>query len=159
MHQLVTWAQRWRLPQQAIDELCNIAAAADYLPQPPDDGSSEERNQADARLQAAQSGRMLWRNNVGALYDRQGRLIRYGLANDTKQQNDKMKSSDLIGIYPVRVTPQMFGQVLGVFWAVEVKEAGWQFSSSDREMAQLAYGNRVQSLGGKFQFFAGGQLC
>ena len=57
----------------------------------------------------------LWRNNVGALKDRTGRLVRYGLCPG---------SSDLIGLRSVTITPDMVGQTLAVFTAIEVKDRG-----------------------------------
>lgn len=57
----------------------------------------------------------LWRNNTGALRDASGRLVRYGLCPG---------SSDLIGLRQVVVTPDMIGQTLAVFAAIEVKDRG-----------------------------------
>lgn len=57
----------------------------------------------------------LWRNNVGALEDKTGRIVRYGLCKG---------SSDLIGYRVVEVTPDMVGQRLAVFVALEVKDKG-----------------------------------
>jgi len=51
----------------------------------------------------SQAGCLAWRNNTGALPDRQGRIVRYGLCNG---------GSDLIGLAPD-----------GIFFAVEVKTA------------------------------------
>ena len=58
-------------------------------------------------------GVRLFRNNCGALKDADGRLIRYGVANPG--------GSDLIGWKSVTVTPEMVGQKLAVFLAIEVK--------------------------------------
>ena len=58
-------------------------------------------------------GVRLFRNNCGALKDADGRLIRYGVANPG--------GSDLIGWKSVIVTPEMVGQKLAVFLAIEVK--------------------------------------
>lgn len=54
----------------------------------------------------------LWRNNTGTLMDRNGRPVKFGLCKG---------SSDLIGLRSVVVTPEMVGQRLAVFSAVEVK--------------------------------------
>ena len=51
----------------------------------------------------SQAGCLAWRNNTGALPDRQGRIVRYGLCNG---------SSDIVGLAPD-----------GIFFAVEVKTA------------------------------------
>jgi hypothetical protein len=58
-------------------------------------------------------GVRLFRNNCGALKDADGRLIRYGVANPG--------GSDLIGWKSVTITPEMVGQKLAVFLAIEVK--------------------------------------
>ena len=58
-------------------------------------------------------GVRLFRNNCGALKDADGRLIRYGVANPG--------GSDLIGWKSVTVTPEMVGQKLAIFLAIEVK--------------------------------------
>ena len=68
----------------------------------------------------------IWRNNVGACTDNTGRQIRYGLGNDSAQLNAAVKSSDLIGITPTLITPDMVGYWLVVFTAYEVKRPGWR---------------------------------
>lgn len=115
-------------------------------------GISEEAVWAHERLLASREGRAIWRNNVGALRDKGGRTIRYGLCNDSKRVNQFMKSSDGIGINPVLITPQMVGTTIGQFDAVETKKGGWDYSDTDREAAQLNFGNYVMSLGGRFRF-------
>ena len=57
----------------------------------------------------------LFRNNTGALEDKTGRIVRYGLCKG---------SSDLIGWRTVDVTPDMVGQRVAVFVALEVKDRG-----------------------------------
>lgn len=101
------------------------------------------------RLDAAQQGVELWRNNTGAYEDFTGRWIRYGLCNDSKALNKVLKSSDLIGITPVMITPDMVGKVVGVFTAVETKPEGWVFRKSDkRAVAQQAFHDIVKKSGG-----------
>ena len=56
------------------------------------------------RLALSERGIISWRNNTGALKDKDGRLIRYGLCQG---------SSDIIGIMPD-----------GRFLAIEVKKPG-----------------------------------
>jgi hypothetical protein len=97
---------------------------------------------------------MMWRNQSGACYDETGRLIRYGLANDSAQLNKRIKSSDLIGITPVVITQQMVGQTMGVFTAVEVKHPGWTRPTNDRERAQEAFIRLVTEKGGLGGFAA-----
>lgn len=61
---------------------------------------------------ASSLGARLWRNNVGTLQDRHGNYVNYGLC---------VGSSDLIG-YSVRtITPDMVGQKVAIFTAIEAK--------------------------------------
>lgn len=114
---------------------------------------SEMATQQRIRLLASQHGTPLLRNNSGASTDDKGRLIRYGLGNDSSKLNKHFKSSDLIGIWPLVVTPEMVGRTLGVFFAVEVKAPGWKFRDSDaRAVAQRNFGDWVQRHGGIFTF-------
>ena len=64
-------------------------------------------------LGISKPGVRIWRNNCGALKDADGRLIRFGVANPG--------GSDLIGWRSVTVTPDMVGQKIAVFLAIEVK--------------------------------------
>lgn len=101
------------------------------------------------RLQGAQRGCQIWRNNVGACVDENGRHIRYGLCNDSAALNKRVKSSDLIGITPKFVTLDMVGSIVGVFTAVECKRAGWTFSPNDeRARAQAVFHELVRGVGG-----------
>lgn len=145
------WAQRWGLPPQAFIELLQ-ALGADAPPQPePTPGlTSEAGVQQQVRLVTARRGARLWRNNNGACTDETGRLIRYGLANDSPQVSAVFKSSDLIGITPIRCA---CGQTHGVFTAYECKAPGWKYRQSDkRAVAQLNFIKLVVSLGGIARF-------
>lgn len=113
---------------------------------------SEMEAQQQIRLVAARYGTPLLRNNSGATEDVTGRLIRFGLGNDSSRINKVFKSSDLIGIWPVIITPDMIGRKLGIFFAVEVKSPGWEKPSNDRERAQQNFGNWVNENGGYFTF-------
>ena len=69
--------------------------------------------------------------------------------NESKKVNKEIKSSDLIGITPVKITAEMVGQTVGVYTALECKESGWKMKPSDeRAQAQLKYINLVRSYGG-----------
>lgn len=107
------------------------------------------------QIQARHYGCTLLRNNAGACIDNTGRLVRYGLGNLSKQQTAKIASSDLIGIQKVVITPDMVGQTLGLFVAVEVKKEAWnpEKKLNPRENAQKAFIDWVISNGGK-AFFA-----
>ena len=68
------------------------------------------------RIQIALSkiGSRVFRNNCGALRDRNGTWVKYGVA--------RPGGSDLIGWTPVVITPEYFGRTLAIFTAVEVKK-------------------------------------
>lgn len=98
--------------------------------------------------EAALKGCILWRNNVGCLIDRNGRPIRYGLNNTSKKTNDEYKSSDLIGIRKVTITPNMVGKTIGIFMAREVKRQGWKYKDTVAEKAQNRWIQLINEMGG-----------
>lgn len=149
------WATRHRIPQDALIELRRLMNAEPTDPASYPIGLSEAAVQADLRLEASSKGGRLFRNNVGACKDDRGRHIRYGLCNESKQMNTKVKSSDLIGIKPVVITQQMVGSTIGQFVAREVKRQGWKYRGDDRERAQLNFIKLIVSLGGDAQFASG----
>jgi hypothetical protein len=73
---------------------------------------SEQNIQQRIRLACSRGPTRLWRNNTGKLLDRNGRPVQFGLCPG---------SSDLIGYRSVTITPEMVGQTVAVFAAVEVK--------------------------------------
>lgn len=92
---------------------------------------------------------LLMRNNVGVLKDANNRPIRFGLANDSARMNKVCKSSDLIGITPITITPEMVGKTIGVFTGIEVKKEGWVYRPNDKHIAaQHKFHALVQSSGG-----------
>lgn len=107
----------------------------------------ESATTSHIRLDAAQLGVDLWRNNTGGFYDETGRFVRYGLGSFTDK--DQKASSDYIGITPVFITPDMVGKVLGVFTAVEMKPSDWKFYQSDkRALYQKNFHDIVKKSGG-----------
>lgn len=142
------WAIRHGVTGAALADLATLFAPPVRLPA---DGTSEQRIQAELRLEAARRGCALWRNNSGATTDDKGRTVRYGLANDSKRFNEKFKSSDLIGITPVTHA----GFTFGVFTAVEVKRPGWRYTGTDREVGQNNFLTTVAGLGGIARFATG----
>ncbi len=149
---LRTWAAKWGIPFEAIHELeCAMGVDSVVSDEFGPDGS-ESKQQSLIRLEAAGKGISLFRNNVGVLPDATGRPVRYGLANDSKALNKKVKSGDLIGIDPVVITQQHVGHTIGRFISVECKAEGWQFSNSEREAAQLSWAEFVMSKGGRALF-------
>lgn len=146
------WAKRWGIPQQALDELF---IGCIYAPPMKQDLRSEEAVQVDVRLEASQKGSILWRNNVGVLFNERNTPVRYGLANDTPKMNKIIKSSDLIGIKPILIQPHHVGTIIGQFMARETKKEGWVFKATEREQAQLKFMNLVQRYGGDARFTTG----
>jgi hypothetical protein len=116
---------------------------------------SETSVQQYIRLKSSQQGVRLWRNNNGAAYDINGRMIRYGLANDSAALSKKIKSSDLIGITPRLIQPGDVGHTYGIFTSVEVKRGDWKYTANTREQAQYAWIQLVVSMGGIGKFSTG----
>ena len=104
----------------------------------------------------AATARKIWplRNNSGAVVI-DNRQVRFGLGNVSKAFNAVMKSSDLVGVEPVLITPDMVGQTIGRFWARECKPEGWKYTGTEREIAQKAFIDKVNSLGGNAAFTTG----
>lgn len=113
---------------------------------------NEATLQALVRLEAAKQGWMTWRNNTGVLLDREGRPVRYGLCNDSSAVNRSVKSGDLIGIRPVRVTQEMVDQVIGQFVSLEVKHTGWHQRNDEHTQAQQRWIDIVTRAGGYAKF-------
>ena len=150
---LHTWAVRHGVSSEALDELRQMLIVR------PDNntlrGASESVVSKRIQLEASYKGVTLWRNNVGACQDKSGRVIRYGLANDSKKMNEHIKSSDLIGVRPVTITQNMVGGVIGQFVSREVKKGDWTFKGDAHELAQLRWLELVVSLGGDACFASG----
>ncbi len=91
---------------------------------------------------------VLWRNNVGCLIDKTNRLVRYGLANTSKSQNEDIKSADLIGIKRVLITQDMVGKTFGLFISREIKKEGWKYKGNARELAQKRWMDLINEMGG-----------
>lgn len=154
MTQLIQWAIRHNVSHTALDELRQMYGV-DKETDPVncgDVGQSETALQNAVRMAASHNGLRLWRNNVGACKDVTGRVIRYGLINDSAAINKKLKSPDLVGIRPVVVTSEMIGHTIGQFIGRECKKPGWHYTGTDREKAQLACGELILSLGGDWAF-------
>ena len=94
----------------------------------------EHEIQQRIRLACGRGAVRLWRNNTGALVDQQGRFVRFGLCKG---------SSDLIGLRSLEITPELVGQRLARFVAMEVKTDQGVLSREQRAFLRL-----VQQLGG-----------
>lgn len=151
------WAAQWGIPANALldlrqrlgvirDPMAGSLVGAD---------GSESRQQSIVRLEAAQYGVWLTRNNVGALIDDRGIPVRYGLANETKEQNKHVKSADLIGIKPILIGPHHVGSTIGQFVSREVKHAAWKWKGDKHEQAQMNWCNFVIAKGGDAAFCVG----
>lgn len=134
-YDLLSWAQRWNIPADALTELA-------FLPEPATIPDNETAAIQQIRLDAARDGVTLFRNNSGVMINPNGRPVRFGLGNESKAFNAEVKSSDLIGLQPGT----------GRFIAVEAKRVGWKWKGTPREKAQLRFGDHVVSRGGLFCF-------
>lgn len=151
------WFARWQISSQAQAEL--HAALVD----PPLtllDGvtppQSEQGIQSLVRLEASQKGGRLWRNNVGAMYDQdKGVFVRFGLCNESEAINKRFKSGDVIGLRPVFITAAHVGRTFGLFVSREIKHAGWKYTGTPREEAQLRWAQMIVGLGGDAGFATG----
>lgn len=108
------------------------------------------------RLAYSRKGNVkLFRNNSGAFRDATGRVVRYGLANESKAFNAMVKSGDLIGWETVTITPDMVGQKIARFLSVECKREGWVPNPNDeREDAQRRWAKAVNEAGGEARFIS-----
>lgn len=106
-----------------------------------------------SQLEVARLGGLPQRNNVGGCLDQSGRLIRYGLMNSSKKENERIKSSDLICIVPITITPEMVGMTIGCFVALETKHSEWHMTPNDTHaQAQAEYHRVVRLHGGRAGF-------
>lgn len=159
---LRSWAARHGVPFAAILELEQLLGVTAREAAPPlnapDGGpyASESRVQSLVRLEAAEKGVMLTRNNVGAYQDNTGRLVRFGLFNESKAQNKRIKSPDLVGWRPRIIQQQDVGNKIAQFVGREIKEEGWQFDPNDEhQAAQFACISLIVADGGDAAFAAG----
>lgn len=110
---------------------------------------SESNIQSRTRLVGSAKGWRLWRNQRGAGKLESGNHVRFGIANDSKQLGDQLKSGDLIGWRPLVITADMVGKTLAQFVSVECKAEDWVPSLTDEhEIAQRRWANLVNMEGG-----------
>lgn len=154
---LHAWAARWHITPAAVADLQREFGMDGDTTRPasPVSDTQEGAAQATIRLEAARKGLLIWRNNVGALADANGRFVRYGLANDSEAVNKRIKSGDLIGVRPVTISPGHIGHVIGQFVSREVKAPGWHYTATPREAAQLRWIELLASVGADAKFATG----
>ena len=95
---------------------------------------SEQATVQAARVKLSNGPVRLFRNNCGALQDKNGTWVRYGLC---------VGSSDLIGWQTLTVTTDMVGSKVAVFVALEGKSETGSTTSE-----QTAFISAVESAGG-----------
>lgn len=108
------------------------------------------------RLRASERGLTLFRNNAGAFKDETGRLVRFGLGNESKRLQESLRFGDYIGFYELEITPEMVGKTIPVFANIECKPEGKlnsvlkkaQKHESSREAGQLRAIQFVMKKGG-----------
>lgn len=153
---LYGWALRWKISSVALAEFRIILDVNPFIPEIVGSrGESEAQAQQKIRLEAPSQNAYFWRNNVGVLTDKRGVPVRYGLANDTKAVNERVKSSDLIGLSQITMTVSDVGKTFAVFTSIEVKKPGWKYTGTPREKAQLAWLKLIIRLGGFAKFACG----
>ena len=150
-----TWARKHRSPAEAMAELAALVGVGP-LPQHHDTGQDEAWVSRAVRLEAANLGITLMRNNVGVAFNESGQPVRFGLANDSAAMNKVLKSHDLIGFRPVKIEPQHVGMVIAQFVSRETKRPGWRYTGTAREQAQLKFLELVTAAGGDSAFSSGG---
>lgn len=101
------------------------------------------------QLAISKTATRLFRNNVGSAW--LGPVINHSphqvvIANPTRVTYGLgVGSSDTIGWTPVKITPEMVGETVAVFTAIEVKMPGAKLRKE-----QAAFGNAVECAGGIF---------
>ena len=151
------WAAKWNIPAAALYDLRTQMGVGTGMPIVKEVGNpgSEARQQSLVRLDAAYNRIWLTRNNVGALLDKRGVPVRFGLANESEAQNDVVKSADLIGMRTILIGSEHLGRTIAQFVSREVKEEGWVYGETKHEKAQMNWCNFVLSKGGDAAFCTG----
>lgn len=103
--------------------------------------SEETTELVHAQHEATRAGNRLFRNNRGMFLTLDGkRKVRAGLEADG--------ASDLIGFTVVEITPNMIGQKLAVFTAVEMKKPNFKGPRTETERKQACFLDYIRSRGG-----------
>lgn len=91
------------------------------------------------RLAAAQNDMVIWRNHRGAAKTDRGGFITFGLGPDG--------ASDEIGFTKVKITPDMVGDTVAVFTAIEIKKPG-SSTAKKRLKSQKRFVSNIKEAGG-----------
>lgn len=151
MSVLHQWADEYGIEEAAIDDLISRMGAA-FTPKEPSSVESEAALQNKVRVMESRRGCRMFRNNRGVAFNKTGRPVRFGLGNDSSEVNKKSKSSDLIGVESIRITPEMVGDVIGRIVSLETKKPGWKYRGTSDEIAQLNWLTFVSAMGGRAAF-------
>jgi hypothetical protein len=135
------WASENKIPKKALENLLDRFGVVFQLARNIPLDSRESALLNLVRLEESKRGTRLFRNNSGVAFDKSGRPVRFGLANESADRNRRVKSSDLIGI-----------ERGGRFVSLETKKPGWTFSGSVRELAQLNWIAFINAMGGRAKF-------
>ena len=95
----------------------------------------ETKIQNRIMMDMSEKGYLVWRNQVGLFKTLDGRTVNIGIKG----------SSDLMAVKPTVITPEMVGQTLAVFVAVEVKTATGRQSEPQKKWQQA-----VEKMGVKY---------
>ena len=95
----------------------------------------ETKIQNKIMMDMSKKGYLVWRNQVGLFKTMDGRTVNIGIKG----------SSDLMAVKPTVITPDMVGQTLAVFVAVEVKTATGRQSEPQKKWQKA-----VEKLGVKY---------
>lgn len=151
--ELRAWALKHHVGEDALRDLADMLGAGAQVAA--GGTASEARVQSLERLAAPSRDSMLFRNNVGVLRNERGTPVRYGLANDSKALNQRIKSGDLIGWRRRLITPEMVGSTIAQFESLECKPEGWRYTGDEHEQAQQRWAALVVTQGGIARFTTG----
>lgn len=90
---------------------------------------SEQAIQQNILLTCSRGDVRLLRNNCGSYKSPTGTFVKYGVGNPG--------GSDLIGLRTVTITPEMVGQRIGQFVAVEVKRPGGRTTEQQEQFLAM----------------------
>lgn len=158
-----TWIADWGFPAAAAVDLTRRLVTVATLERDRDGEPDKSEAYVDSQAVLEAEGRsdvLLFRNNVGALKDDTGRVVRYGLLNESARINRAIKSGDRIGIYRKLIKPEDVGTYVGQFLSIEMKKLAWKkvHLSDPHEAAQAAWAALINNYGGIARFHSGGPL-